>query len=128
MAESFSPKNAALSALISGKVYLPDLDQWVDTKQAFANPSAIGNTVLVAAVTGKKIRVLAFAFVSTLANSVKFQSATTDKSATFPVAANGGLSAPWNPAGWFETNAGEALNVNLSVATATGVQATFVEV
>lgn len=96
---------------------------------AFANPAAIGNTLVVAAQgAGVKIRVMSLAIISTVAQTVKFQSGTTDKSASFPVAANGGLVLSQNDRGWFETAANEALNVNLSAATATGVQVVWLPV
>lgn len=96
---------------------------------AFASPSASGNTVVVPAQgAGVKIRVMSLAVISTLAQTIKFQSATTDKSAAFPVAANGGLVLSQNDRGWFETNANEPLNINLSAASATGVQVVWVPV
>jgi hypothetical protein len=95
---------------------------------AFVNASSLGSNVFVAAVPGKVIRVVQCALVTTLANSVKFLSAATDISATFPLAANGGLVLPFDEHGWFHTAEGEALNVNLSVATATGVQISYIAV
>jgi len=105
-----------------------DNDNVVAIKRANVTTAATGNTSLVAAVTGKKIRVLSATVISTLANSVKFQSATTDVSATFPLAANGGFSLSENLGGWIQTASGEALNINLSVATSTGCIITYVEV
>ena len=92
------------------------------TITVLVNPNNTGNTAVVAAPGARiMIRVISVALVSTLANSVKFQSATTDISPLWPFAANGGMVLPVNEAGWFSTAANEALNVNLSVATATGV-------
>lgn len=93
---------------------------------AFANASSIGSNAVVAAVAGARIRVLSVVLVSTLANSVKFMSASTDISATFPLAANGGVVLPFNEHGWFETAIGEALNLNMTAATATGVQVHYI--
>lgn len=90
------------------------------------NATGTGNTAVVAAQPNGRIRVLSCAVVSTLANNVKFQSATTDITATFPFGANGGFILPFNEHGWFETAMNEALNVNLSVATATGVQIQYI--
>jgi hypothetical protein len=87
-----------------------------------ATTAASGATVLIAAVAGTKYRVLSVVIVATLANSVKFQSASTDITATFPLGANGGLILPFNEHGWFETNVNEALNINMTVATSTGIQ------
>lgn len=94
--------------------------------RGFANPSTLGSNQVVAAVTGARIRVLSLAAITTAANSVKFMSASTDISATFPLAANGGLVLPFNEHGWFETAVGEAFNVNLSAATATGISIQYI--
>ena len=93
-----------------------------------ANPSASGQTQLVAADTNAKYRVLALAVVATTANAVKFQSASNDVSATFPLGANGGIVLPFNEHGWFETNFGEAFNINMGTATATGVQIQYIKI
>lgn len=92
----------------------------------YKNASASGATELVAATTGKRIRVLAAVIVSTASNSVKLQSASTDISATFPLGANGGFSLAFNEHGWCQTAVGEALNLNMSVATATGIQLQYI--
>lgn len=94
--------------------------------KAFVNASSLGSNAVVSAVNGKSIRVTGVALVTTLANSVKFLSAATDISATFPLGANGGIVLPFNEHGWFQTNSGEALNLNLSVATTTGLSITYV--
>jgi hypothetical protein len=90
--------------------------------------AASGANALVAAVAGCKYRVLSAAIVTTLANSVKFQSAANDISALWPLGANGGIVLPFNEHGWFETNVNEALNINLSAATSTGVQIQYIRI
>lgn len=92
----------------------------------FLNASSIGSTAIVAAQPGMRIRVVDAAIVSTLANTVKFQSAGTDISATFPLGANGGIVLPFNEHGWFQTAEGEALNINMTVATATGITINYI--
>jgi hypothetical protein len=92
-----------------------------------ASPSSSGATQLVAAAVGAKYRVLSVVVVSTLANAIKFQSASTDITATFPLGANGGLVLPFNEHGWFETSTNEALNINMGTATATGVQIQYIK-
>lgn len=94
----------------------------------FVNASSLGATAVVTAQTGRSIRVVSAAIVTTLANSVKFQSDTTDITALWPLGANGGIVLPYNDHGWCETAVGEALNVNLSVATATGVHIEYIVV
>jgi len=99
-----------------------------NAKFAFLNASASGNTALVA-TTGlgarSKIRVLAVFLTTTAENIIKFQSATTDKTAAFPVVALGGMVLPFNEHGWFECAANEALNFNQTVATACAVQIVY---
>lgn len=94
----------------------------------FVNASALGTTQIVPAQNGRSIRMVAMAVVTTLANNVKVQSAATDITATFPLGANGGIVLPYNDHGWCETNPGEALNINLSVDTATGVHVEYIVV
>lgn len=97
-------------------------------KVAIANPSTATTTQLVAAVANKKYRVVGLAVVTTLANNVNLESGTTDISAVFPLGANGGVVLPYNEHGWAETNAGEALQVTTSAATAAGVHVLYVEI
>lgn len=83
-------------------------------KRAVISGASTNNTV-VAAVTGKRIRVLCFALICASTVNVKFQSATsTDLTGAMPFGANGGIAPPFNPCGHFETNVGELLNLNLS--------------
>lgn len=83
---------------------------------ALISTASTGDQQVVAAVTGKKIRVLSYTIVSTSANAVKFRSASTDKTGAMALAANGGVSTSYSPVGHFETVAGEALNINLGSA------------
>ena len=93
----------------------------------FANPSAAGNTAVVIPPSGAAVRVLGMALMNGgTANNIKFQSATTDISALFALGINGGLVLPFNEHGWMQTNVGEALNINLSGATAVGVQISYI--
>lgn len=97
-------------------------------KTAIANPSTATTTQLVAAVANKKYRVVGLALVTTLANNVNLESATTDITAVFPLGANGGLVLPYNEHGWCETAANAALQVTTSAATACGVHVLYVEI
>lgn len=90
--------------------------------------SSSGSNTIVAAVANAKYRVLSVAVVTTLANSIKFLSNATQISATFPLGANGGMVLPFNEHGWFETATGEALNINLGAATATGIQVQYIKI
>lgn len=92
-------------------------------EQKFANIAlaSSGDTALVAAVVGKKIRVLSLFLVAAGDVDVYFESAggtaiAGDGTNGMDLAANTGFALNFNPGGWFETVAGEALNINLGAA------------
>lgn len=93
--------------------------------------SLSGATTVVAAVTSKKIRVLAWDVVVNAAVNFKWQShvTPTDITGLYYMAGQGnGVARGYNPLGYFETIAGEALDINLSGAVAVGGVLTYVEV
>ena len=92
--------------------------------------SSSGNNTIVAAVTSKKIRVVAAAFISNGTVNAKFQSGAggTDLTGLFYMVANTGAVLPYNPVGWFETAVTTLLNLNLSGAVAVGGCIAYVEV
>ena len=95
----------------------------LSVQYAFATPSSAGSTTLVVAQPGQRIRVLQVCVITGGANNVKFQSnGTTDVSALFPLAQNGGFVMPYSDIGWFNTNIGESLTFNMTGATSTGIQ------
>jgi hypothetical protein len=91
--------------------------------RAFANPAAIADNAIVAAVTGKRIVVHSAIIVATGgANVATPKSAAAAIGPNLGFAANGGLVLPQNDEGWFSTVAGEAFNLALTAATAVGVE------
>jgi hypothetical protein len=100
-------------------------------KFAVIAASSSGNNTLVAAVASKKIRVLAYNFIGNGAVNAKFQSGAGGTDLTglkYIAAAGGGICAPYNPLGWFETASNTLLNLNLSGAVAVGGELTYIEV
>jgi hypothetical protein len=93
------------------------------TTRGFVTLAASGQ--VVAAVAGKRIRVFALVTSALLACNVKFQSNTTDITAAFPLAANGGFVMPAIGQAWFVTATGEALNLVMSLATSVAVQVIY---
>jgi hypothetical protein len=83
---------------------------------------------VVAAVSGKKIRVLAARLSAAGTVNTKWQSASTDKTGLSYFVANSYAELSYSPVGWFETVAGEALNLNLSASIAVGGMIVYVEV
>jgi len=110
----------------------PTGSEFYTVKNALANPTAAGNTQVVAAVSTKKIRVLSYIVTNNNSSpaTVKFQSATTDKTAAHLLAATGGGHARSAPAGafLFETATSEALNINLAGTGAVACDVTYIEV
>jgi len=81
----------------------------------------------VAAVAGKKIRVLSYVLTSQGANNLAFRSAANDITGLLAFAASGEkVAAPFNPAGHFETVAGEALNTISSGAVIMGGHVAYI--
>lgn len=86
--------------------------------------SGNGDNQLVAAQTGAVIRVVGYVLMSRGTVNAKFQSSSgpgTDLTGALPLTAQAGAVAPITPRassglhdGWFDTNAGEKLNLNLS--------------
>lgn len=75
------------------------------------------NAEAIAAVTGKKIRVLALDASIVTAAGVTVRSASDAISGIRAFGANGQWTLPFNEAGWFETARGEALNFIASTGT-----------
>lgn len=94
------------------------------------NKAAASTTELVALVAAKKIRILSMYLVSTAANTVTLLSHTTtaNNDGGLAYAANGGLVLPFNPIGWFDTTAGEALDITCSGAGQVSGQLVYVAV
>jgi hypothetical protein len=98
---------------------------------AFANIAAsTTDGSIIAAVGGKKIRVLAFMAESgSTATTITFNSkpggAGTAITMDFQNAGNGGEVANFNPVGWFETVSGQGLSATTGAGSTTGVQVVY---
>jgi hypothetical protein len=103
----------------------------MSTTQRVAISAALnGNNTLVAAVAGRRIRVLGAVLVAAGIVAPKFQTGAggTDLTGAMPMVANGVLTLPFNPEGWCETAVNTLLNLNLSAAIAVTGVLTYVEV
>lgn len=88
-------------------------------KFAAVDAATSGDNTLVAAVAGKKIRVLAAVLVMTgTAVTIRFESGAGGAALTGQMTPSQGnvITLPFNPAGWFETAAGSLLNLELGGA------------
>ena len=91
--------------------------------RTFVSALTVGATLLVAGQGASRfIRVLSVVvWVVGLAVNIKFQSGATDICPVIRLGQATGTVLPFNPHGWFQTNPGDALNVNLSAASQTSV-------
>lgn len=103
-------------------------------KNALANVAASStDSVVITGVSSKKLRVLAaVAVAGATATDLTFRSKPAGAGAAisplFANAANGGFVLPFNPVGWFETVAGEALVVNTGAGSSIGLLVKYAEV
>ena len=99
-------------------------------KFAVIDDASSGDNEIVAAVTGKKVRVLALFLVASGAVTARFESGSGGTALTgqMSLAANGGFVLPFNPVGWFETASATLLNLELSGATSVDGSLVYVEV
>ena len=99
-----------------------------DTVQyAPINATTSGDTQIVPAVSGKRIRVIAYAVIANATVSIKFRSDTTDITGSMRVVEGGGIAHAYD-GGLFQTADGEALNINLSTNATVGGYVVYREV
>jgi hypothetical protein len=99
-------------------------------KFASISASASGDNTVISLVSAKKIKVLSVILVASGTVSVKWRSNTTDISGAMPLVANSGFVLPASSPGqghYFETAAGQALNINLSGAVAVNGHISYYE-
>lgn len=96
-------------------------------KFAEIDENSTGSQEIVAAVTGKKIRVVSFFLVVSDAQTLTWQSSSTGLTGAMAFAANGGM-ATGSEMGLFETQEGEALNLLLGSAVQVSGAVSYVEV
>ncbi len=111
------------------------MSAYVDAKRSFTEVISLpltwttsGDNTIVAAVTGRRIRVLAAAISVASAVNIKFTSSTTSDLTKLFYLTSGDLNItlPYNPFGWFQTVAGELLGCNISGTVVTNCQMTYV--
>ena len=112
---------------------MPRLARSADAEPKFAvvNISGVGSNEIVAAVTGRTIRVLSYAIVSDGSVTVEWRSATTPLSGAMSLAANGNVGSSAGSGsitGVLSTNVGEALNVFLGGAVGVRGHLTYIEI
>ncbi len=106
-----------------------------DAVPQFANiaTASSGDNILVSAVSGKKIRVVAGWMIAGGDVDVYFVDGANntmagDGSNGMDLTANSGFTLPFNPVGWFETASGQSLDLNLGGAVRVAGAITYIEV
>ena len=101
-----------------------------EVKYATISGATSGNNTVVAAVTSKRIVVLSYVLVAAGAVNVRFESGAggTALTGVMSIGANGGIVAPHNPYGWFDTAVGALLNMELGGAVQVSGHLTYQEV
>lgn len=99
-------------------------------KYAAIDAASSGDNTLVAAVAGKKIRVVSVFIVAAGSVNVRFEdgAAGTALTGQMNLTTNSGFTLPFNPVGWFETSINTLLNLELSGAVSVDGCLTYVEV
>ena len=98
-----------------------------DVLYAAVSASSAGDTTVVPAVSGKRIRVVAFALVAAGTVTVKFRSGSTDITGGMRLVEAGGVAHAFD-GGLFQTAVGQALVINLSAGQPVGGYVVYREV
>ena len=91
------------------------------------NAASFGDTQIIPAVSGKRIRVIAYAVIANATVSIKFRSGTTDITGSMRIVEGGGIAHAYD-GGLFQTAVGQALNINLSTNATVGGYVVYREV
>jgi hypothetical protein len=98
--------------------------------RAFVNATASGNTQVVAATAGKKVRTLKYSLSASAAANVYFATSTGGtaiSSTKYLAGAGAGIGASFCPFGLFaDTTSGDALEINLSTTANVGVDVLYI--
>lgn len=98
-------------------------------KYAVIDTATSGDTTIVAAVTGKRIRVISVFLIAAGTVTTRFESTAGGTALTgqMNLAVNTGYVLGYNPGGWFQTAAGELLNLELSGAVSVDGSLSYIE-
>jgi len=91
------------------------------------NATTSGDTQIVPAVSGKRIRVIAYAVIANATVSIKFRSGTSDITGSMRVVEGGGIAHAYD-GGLFQTAVNQPLNINLSANATVGGYVVYREV
>jgi len=91
------------------------------------NATTSGDTQIVPAVSGKRIRVIAFAVIASATVNIRFRSGSTDITGAMRLVEGGGIAHAYD-GGLFQTAVNQPLNINLSTNATVGGYVVYREV
>jgi len=102
----------------------------ITPKFAIIDAATSGDNTLVAAVSGKKIRVVSVVLIASAAVNVRFESGASGTALTgqMNLTTNSGFAPGFIPIGHFETATNTLLNLELSSANSVDGWITYIEV
>lgn len=105
-------------------------DEFLTPKFAKIDAASSGDNTLVAAVTSRKIRVLALFLMAAGTVTVRLESGAGGTALTgqMELTAQNGFTLPFSPVGWLETASGVLLNLELSGAVSVDGALVYIEV
>lgn len=104
-----------------------DAKETSDVKYAVINATASGDNTIVAAVSGKVVRVISYLLIANGTVTATWKQGATNISGPLPLVVNAGACAPEATRGWMETASNAALILNLSSAVTVGGHISYVE-
>lgn len=118
------------SSGLSGYVKVARAQSNIQVKYAKIDAASNGDNTLVAAVAGKRIRVLSLFYLASGGVNVRFESGAGGTALTGQMEHSGqtGVVLPHNEDGWFETEEGDLLNVELSTGVSIDGAMSYIEV
>jgi len=91
------------------------------------NATTSSDTQVVGAVSGKRIRVVAYAVIASATVNIKFRSGTTDITGSMRIVEGGGIAHAYD-GGLFQTAVNQPLNINLSTNATVGGYVVYREI
>ena len=91
------------------------------------NATTSGDTQIVPAVSGKRIRVIAFAVIASATVNIRFRSGSTDITGAMRLVEGGGIAHAYD-GGLFQTAVNQPLNINLSTNATVGGYVVYREI
>jgi len=110
--------------------FIMDATTQATPKFVAVNVAVSGDNTIVAAVVGKKIRVLSWELISDGTVDARWESGAAGTALTgqYPFVVNSGISKSYSPVGYFETAVNTLLNLELSGAVGVHGSIVYVEV